>query len=165
MIENPMSSVRTAASRMADSPRPNGPARAPGPSFTPHPLRDGHRPGSADDGSGRRGPWDRLARGRAVGPAHASTVRLRGDKVRLADDENHRFSLDNTWFAGADAVLYALMLRATWRPGGWSSAPGFSSALGLDVAGGLPGGTPLHRSGRPTPAIPGGFRRPPWPPP
>ncbi len=54
--------------------------------------------------------------------------------VWLADDENHRFSLDNTWFAGADAVLYALMLRDLAPRRVVEVGSGFSSALGLDVA-------------------------------
>lgn len=52
----------------------------------------------------------------------------------LLDDRTHRFTLDNTWFSGADAVLYALMLRDLSPQRVVEVGSGYSSALGLDVA-------------------------------
>lgn len=51
----------------------------------------------------------------------------------LADDQPRRFTLENTWFAGADAVLYALMLREVNPARVIEVGSGYSSALALDV--------------------------------
>lgn len=48
--------------------------------------------------------------------------------------EGHRFHLDNTWFTNADAIGYALMLRAHAPSRVVEVGAGFSSALALDIA-------------------------------
>ena len=51
----------------------------------------------------------------------------------LTSEGPERFDLDNTWFAGADAVLYALMLREIRPRRLIEVGCGYSSALALDV--------------------------------
>lgn len=51
----------------------------------------------------------------------------------LTSEGPERFDLDNTWFAGADAVLYALMLREIRPQRVIEVGCGYSSALALDV--------------------------------
>ena len=52
----------------------------------------------------------------------------------LASGQPSRFTLDNTWFAGADAVFTALMLRHVRPCRVVEVGSGYSSALVLDVA-------------------------------
>ena len=52
----------------------------------------------------------------------------------LGSDAPRRFTLDNTWFAGADAVCLALMIRHLIPARIVEVGSGFSSALLLDVA-------------------------------
>lgn len=52
----------------------------------------------------------------------------------LTTAQHERFALDNTWFAGADAVVYALMLRDIRPRRVIEVGSGYSSALALDLA-------------------------------
>lgn len=52
----------------------------------------------------------------------------------LTSPRRGRYDLDNTWFAGADAVLYALMLRELGPRRVIEVGCGYSSALALDTA-------------------------------
>lgn len=51
----------------------------------------------------------------------------------LQSDQPRRFDLDNTWFAGSDAVCFALMLRQLKPRRLVEVGAGYSSALALDV--------------------------------
>lgn len=106
----------------------------PGHPYSPIPSQSDRNRAVAIEGAGRREiplvdlrddqQWDLLTRLQADYP---ETARW------LESDQPRRFVLDNTWFAGSDAVCFALMLRQLRPRRLVEVGSGYSSALALDV--------------------------------
>ena len=106
----------------------------PGHPYSPIPSESDRSRAVTISGTGRREiplvdlrddqQWALLA---ALQPEYPETAQW------LGSDEPRRFALDNTWFAGSDAVCFALMLRHLRPRRLVEVGSGYSSALALDI--------------------------------